>query len=60
MAKIDKQSATEQIREADRYTGFVKYHVRQLPRTPGSERTEQALEQVRKGLDEIKREAEID
>lgn len=60
MGKIDRGEAAEQIKEAGTYTGVVEYHVRQLPSTPGRATVERGLEQVRKGLTEIKREAEID
>lgn len=60
MNKIDKQAATEQIKEAELYVGVAEYHVQQLPRTPGRLSVERSLQDARRGIGEIKREAEID
>lgn len=58
-SKIGKDEAAELIREAERYADVADKTIRELPRTPGRDEAEEGFRQVRKGIDRIKREAEI-
>ena len=59
MAKWSKEEVSEFVGEVSRYTGYSERQLHQLPRTPGRDKVQRGLDQVREGLTEIKREAEI-
>lgn len=60
MSKPRKAEVAETIKTVERFAGNTRTYVNLLPDTPGQLKVLRGLEQVREGISEIRKEAEVD
>jgi hypothetical protein len=60
VSTITREEAAGLIKEAEDHLKVTEYCVRELPRTPGRDAAEEGAKRLRRGLEQIKKEAETE
>lgn len=57
--KIDKEETEALVADSEKLATVIEYCVQQLPRTPGRDVAQRGVDELRRGLVQIRREAEL-
>ncbi len=58
-SKIDKEETEGLVSDSEKLATVIEYCVQQLPRTPGRDCAQRGVDEIKRGLSEIRREAEL-